>query len=423
MKTFPDGKDDKMSSNVVLKRVNALALAALLLLCGTVLWHSMTPQTASAATTKDTTVPTTGATVTDYSVRLFQQTYSSKEDSLVSPLSTLYALDMTSQGARGATLRQMNKVLGGDKDTRRTYLSKYLKRSTKTKSLRIANGIWLNTKLGVKYKKSFINAVEKSYKAKLNKAPFNSSTKKEINNWVSKKTNKMIPNLIDSLPKASTAVLVNAMAFSAKWAEPFDKNLTKRAKFTREDGTTKYVSMMSSTEGNYINDGLAQGFMKVYENGRYGFIAMLPNEGVSLKQYVQSLTGSSVRSMIKKQQNPYRVYAKVPRFKFEYQKSLKTTLTKMGMTRAFDEDLANFRNLGTAKDGNLFISKVVHKTKISLNENGTKAAAATAVCISKATAAMDPPPSVEITLDRPFVFMIVDLKSDIPIFMGTMTGK
>lgn len=175
---------------------------------------------------------------------------------------------------------------------------------------------------------------------------------------------------------------------------------------------------MYSTESIYLEDEHATGFMKKYKGGKYAFVAMLPNEGVSVSEYVESLSGEKLNALLENPQ--YKtVYAAIPQFETAYDTEMADILKGMGMPDAFDPDDAEFGRLGASTEGGIYINRVLHKTFISVNEKGTKAAAATVIEISDC-GAMLPEDLKEVYLDRPFVYMLIDCENDIPFFIGTM---
>ena len=178
--------------------------------------------------------------------------------------------------------------------------------------------------------------------------------------------------------------------------------------------------MMSGSEGIYLNDGQATGFVKYYRDPRYSFAAVLPNEGVSLDEYIASLDGEKLQNLLNTKEY-CEVNTKMPKFEFDYELNMNDTLKALGMPTAFLPGIADFSGLNDLEGMPTWIGKVIHKTHIDLSESGTKAAAVTAV-IMEAGCAIEPdkPEPKEVTLDRPFLFMIVDNTTELPIFIGTV---
>lgn len=360
------------------------------------------------------------ADVTDFAIRLFKASEESGKNTLISPLSVLCALAMTANGAEEETLAQMEEVLGMTTDELNLYLYSYMKnlpQGDKYK-LSLANSIWFTEDERFTVNQDFLQTNADYYGADIYKAPFDKQTLKDINNWVKQNTDGMIPEILDQIPPEAIMYLVNALAFEAEWSEIYEKHQVKDGEFTKEDGTKQDVKFMYGSEGTYFEDEKATGFMKRYKGGKYAFVAMLPNEGVSVSEYIASLDGESLNALLANPQYA-TVRTSIPKFETEYKVEMSEILQDMGMTEALDMYNADFEGLGTSTGGNIYISRVLHKTFISVGEKGTKAGAVTIVDM-KDGAAAEPTEPKEVYLDRPFVYMLVDCENNIPFFIGTM---
>ena len=174
--------------------------------------------------------------------------------------------------------------------------------------------------------------------------------------------------------------------------------------------------MMYSAEHLYLDDGKAIGFIKPYRNG-YSFVALLPNEDISLSDYAASMTGKSFADTIKNAED-VPVEAAMPKFSYDYDIEMSGALKALGMTKPFDAAKADFSALGSSDSGNIFISRVLHKAYIAVDGKGTKAGAATAV---ETNLMSDTVGIYRVTLDRPFVYAIIDDATGLPVFIGTVT--
>ena len=362
------------------------------------------------------------AAASDFGVRLFKTSIEEGKNTLISPLSVLYALAMTANGADGETLTQMEKVLGMDVDNLNSYMLAYLDLLPESKAYKmsLANSIWFKDDPNFAVEQSFLQTNADYYGAGAYKAAFDEGTRNDINNWVKEHTDGMIPEIIDETPDEAIMYLVNALAFDAKWADEYEEHQIREGRFTMEDGTRQDVDMMHSEEYTYLEEEMATGFIKYYKDRKYAFVAMLPNEGVTVSQYVDSLTGEHLRELLNNPQD-LTVFASIPKFETEYDIEMSEVLQEMGMTDAFDWRVADFSKLGTYNvDGmNICISRVLHKTFISVSEQGTRAGAATAVEMV-AEGAMEIVEFKEVVLDRPFVYMLIDCETNLPFFIGTM---
>lgn len=363
---------------------------------------------------------TQNADVTDFAIRLFKASEESGKNTLISPLSVLCALAMTANGAEEETLEQMEALLGITAEELNLYLYSYMKnlpQGDKYK-LSLANSIWFTEDERFTVNQDFLQTNADYYGADIYKAAFDNQTCKDINNWVKEKTDEMIPEILDEIPVDAIMYLVNALAFEAEWSEIYEKNQVRDGVFTKEDGTKQNADFMYGMESTYLEDEKAAGFMKYYTGSAYAFVAMLPNEGVSVSEYIASLNSESVNAFLTNPQHT-TVHTAIPKFETEYAVEMSEILKTMGMAKAFDSDNAEFGGLGTSTAGNIFINRVIHKTFISVGEKGTKAGAATVVEMTDSAVAELQEPK-KIYLDRPFVYMLVDCENKIPFFIGTM---
>ncbi len=362
------------------------------------------------------------AAAADFGVRLFQASAEEGKNTLISPLSVLYALAMTANGADGNTLAQMEQVLGMDTAELNGFMLAYLDLLPESSvyKLNLANSIWFKDDPRFAVEQSFLQTNADYYGADAYKAAFDEGTRSDINNWVKEHTDGMIPEIIDEIPEEAVMYLVNALAFDAEWQEVYEEYQIRPGTFTREDGTQAEIELMHSEERRYLEDGMASGFIKYYKDKHYAFVALLPNEGVSVQEYVESLTGRHLQELLSNPEN-ITVFAAMPKFETEYSIEMSEVLMEMGMTDAFDFRTADFSRLGTYQaDGvNLCINRVLHKTFISVFEQGTRAGAATAVEMA-AEGAIEIEDYRTVTLDRPFAYMLIDCQTNLPFFIGTM---
>lgn len=357
--------------------------------------------------------------ITDFALKLLQQTQKEEENILLSPLSVLCALAMTENGAKGETLAQMEALFGMDLATLNRYLYVYAKSLPQGENykLTLANSIWIRDDERLTVLPEFLQANADWYGAGAYRLPFNDAGKKEINRWVKESTDGMIEGVLDEIDPDAVLYLINALAFDAEWQNVYHENQVWDDVFTAEDGMERDVEFLHAKEYRYLVDDKATGFMKNYADGKYAFAALLPNEGISVKNYVQNLTGARLHDMLVNS-SAEPVMTAIPKFETEYGTSLAEALRTLGMTDAFDSDAADFTEMGISDYGSLFINDVIHKTYLKVDEKGTKAGAVTAVEVNESSAPIEEPKQV--TLNRPFVYMIVDTEAMLPVFIGTM---
>jgi len=356
--------------------------------------------------------------VIDFTIKLFQQSASPDKNSLISPLCVLYALAMTANGADGNTLAQMEDVFGIALPELNAYLHSYMSNisSSKNAKLSIANSIWFRDANVLTVNIDFLQINADYYRASIYKSPFDSSAVKAINKWVSDNTDGMIDEVLKNIDPEIMMFLINAIAFDAKWQDAYKDSQVRDGIFTALSGGKCNVAMMYSSENMYLDDGYATGFIKYYAGGRYAFAALLPNDGVLINEYIATLTGQSLAYTLRSAQD-IEVSAAIPVFESEYELEMKKILWDMGMRDAFIDELANLTKLGSHAYRNLFVGSVFHKTFISVDPEGTKAAGVVIV-EAEITSARE---YKTVHLDRPFVYMLLDCETNLPFFIGAMT--
>ena len=353
---------------------------------------------------------------TDFAVELLQRS-DDGGNVLLSPVSVLSALAMTTNGAAGETRSQMEAALGLSAEDLNIYFQAYADALPDGKDARcsLANSIWFRDDADrLTVEQSFLNICADYYGADLFRAPFDDSTLKDLNAWVSDRTDGMIPSILSDIPDSAMVYLVNALVFDGQWESVYRENQIHEGTFTTEDGSTQSAQLMYSQEDSFLEDGLATGFLKYYEDRTYAFAALLPNEGVSLEDYIASLTGQGLRSTLTSAQ-PEAVQAAIPQFTAQYSTELSGILSELGMTDAFDASRADFSAMGNSPDGPLYLSRVLHKTLLALDAQGTRAGAATVVEVDTGA---DNTPGRTVYLDRPFLYLLMDCEADLPLFIG-----
>lgn len=361
---------------------------------------------------------------------------SGKEGNLFfSPYSISTALALAYCGARGQTETEMATVLhlptaSGKKTAVKDTLAQMRFHSAFGKiikdlnsrgdkggyELRVANALW--GQKGYGFLEKFLELIETNYGGKLNEVDFMraaETARKTINRWVEQKTNNKINNLIPKgvLDSMTRLVLTNAIYFKGNWARQFKKGNTKDALFTLADGKKVDAAMMNQTaEFGYLETENFQGIELPYVDDELSMVIMLPKKIDGVDEFEKTLTVENLSKWLSKLRKR-EVDISVPKFKMTSQFGLASVLKSMGMTDAFSSN-ANFSGINGKR--NLFISAVIHKAYVDVNEEGTEAAAATAVTM-KLTSIM--PNRIPIfRADHPFLFLIRDNHSDSILFIG-----
>ena len=354
--------------------------------------------------------------MTELGLKLFQETLKADpdgENKLISPLSILYAMAMVSNG--GDDPEAIKAYWGQDLLHINEYLYEYtgkLPVGEKYK-LQLANSIWFTEDERFTVNREFLQKVKNHYDADAYQAPFNEKTLGDINEWVKLKTDGMIKDILDKIPSDAVMYLVNALAFEAEWLSTYDETQVREGVFTKADGTQQKVDFMYDTVGTYLEDEKATGFMRYYSGMKYAFVAMLPKEGVAPEEYIASLDGNALHTMLKNPQVT-SVVTSIPVFQAEYDVEMKDILGKAGYPA-----YGTFNGIGISAEGPITIGRVLHKTYIQVGPQGTKAGAATVVeMLAEGVEDIEQEKPKEVHLDRPFVYMIIDCENAVPLFMG-----
>ncbi len=364
-----------------------------------------------------------------FALDMYQSLRSGDGNLILSPYSISLALAMIYAGARGETESQMASVLHFDQGQAATHtafnkLDLDLAQRGKSSAdpnqqpmkLNIANAIWAEQ--SYHFIQDYLDTIAVNYGAGIQLADFVKQfepTRKEINNWVSQQTEDKINDLLPdgSVGPDTRMVLVNAIYFKADWFNQFDPKATADAPFHLLDGSDVTAKMMNQELYGipYMQGNGYQAVELAYAGDSAAMDIIVPDAG-RFAEFESAFSVDAFNAMIQQMQ-PAGVPLGLPKFTFTKDFSLSDALTGMGMPDAFHPDLADFSGMTGKKD--LFISNVIHKAFVAVDEKGTEAAAATAV-IMEATAARKL--DVNLTIDRPFIFIIRDTATGQILFMG-----
>lgn len=354
----------------------------------------------------------------DFSVKLLQKASEKGKNSLVSPFSVTSALAMTANGADGNTLSQFQQLLGGGiplEELNRQYAAWANRLTANGSKLKSANSVWYG-KDRVTVQKEFLRSNADYYKADAYQADFGSrDIVAQINGWVKNHTGGKIDRVVQSVDPQTVMYLINALYFEDDWSSPYYTGENKDYEEFHTPNGTVTRQFLTSRE-DYLHDNRAQGMYKPFQDERYAFVAILPNEGIDLDSYVSGLTGEQFLNLVKSKDD--RADFKLPKFKYEYETQLNESLKALGLTDAFQPEQADFSKMGSTPGGSLFIGSVLHKTFLQVDEAGAKAGAVTEVMMTLSSAPED---FKKVVFNRPFVCAIVDTQTNLPIFLGTVT--
>ena len=329
---------------------------------------------------------------------------------MISPLSIGYALTILDLGASDNTKKEIDGVLKEYK------LPPIIKAGS---NISIANALFI--------KNDFKNAINSNYVSKI-KNDFDADTIYDefkspdiLNNWVNEKTYKMIPKIVENMNPNFVLGIVNAIAIDVEWATKFECSSTTKQDFTKLDGTKMQTAMMRETDNvEYFETNNSKGIIKQYKT--YGdttleYIAILPND---INSYINNFNNNELKNIYKgiKNEENTKVRLSLPKYTYDFSyDTFKKDLISLGIKDAFNDHDASFKNITSNND--IYVYEAIHKSHIELSENGTKAAAVTAFMMNYKSA-IDQSKYIDISFDKPFIYIIKDKNTDNIWFFGTV---
>ena len=313
---------------------------------------------------------------------------------MVSPISIYHILSLTANGAANKTLTEMLHALS-EKD-----LSELNKKNStisslfaKLQSIDLANAVFTSFNPLDEFQ-----TMIKEYKAKLDYL----KDANQVNQWCSDATHKKIPKIVDIISPNDKMILINAIYFKGKWQEPFDKNQSRLDKFYCSNNQIKKIMFMNATKKyDYFEDQSIQALSLNYIKDNLTALIILPKNKNGINNYIQNFTSEKYNIIIGGLINK-KVQLSLPRFELDFSAELSQNFKSLGMNDAFNTS-ADFSIMRKEKD--IYISSIIHKTFIKVDEQGTEAAAATAV-VMRCMAAFPPDPIPVMKVDHPFLFVI-----------------
>ncbi len=362
-----------------------------------------------------------------FSHRLLQENIN-ETNPVLSPVSAYLALGMVGLGAKGDTLAEFESTMGAGFETTAAELMQGIpswmkaKEEEKTLPLSVANSVWVDETMNPE--EAWLAEVNDIFTTEVYQGVLSSeATKRDINKWVEKKTNSLIKEFLrEPLDVETKLALFNTIYFKGEWVSDFEKNSTYKEDFTTTDGSVKKVDMMHDYGRNemYLKNDVLDGVVMDYRNGSMAMVALKPTAGQTVREMYENLTYEALIELW--DTVTYKnINLKLPKFEVEFDKSLNKTLQNMGLKLAFDSEKADFTGLGYTDNGlPLYISLVRQKAVVKLDEEGTEAAAVTMVVMNECTSAESTEKPIDVFFDEPFLYIIMDMKSRTPLFMGIM---
>lgn len=333
------------------------------------------------------------------------ETADESENIFVSPYSAGVALSMLAEGAEGRTAEELSEALHGV-----AFTSDKPSGDSLT-DIRSANSAWIRD--GFKVKEKYAGKLAEEYNAHVETLDFSDPSSVDvINRWCSENTEGKIPEIIDVISPDMMMFLMNALYFKAPWEKQFNKEMTSDAVFYGYGRESKVPFMMVRSKFRYAGYDGNQLIRLPYAGGRYCMMVFLPGKDVSPDAVLPYLDESSYRKALDSMTETEVIF-RMPKFKLETTTLLNQALSSMGARRVFTPSA----ELGGISDGRIAVDEVKQKCYVEVNEEGSEAAAVTSIGIRMTSASVGPLP-VSMTVDRPFLFAIVDMSSENVLFIG-----
>lgn len=366
----------------------------------------------------------------DFNINLIRIVNAGKKDNyLISPYSIEIALNLLKEGADGATLKEIEEVIG----------NRSIPNVTVKDHINVANVAFIKNKYKNDIETNYYETIKAKYNSEILYDEF--TTPKVINDWVNEKTDGMIEKILDQLDPNFCLGLANALAIDVEWASQFECTNTTSQKFTKQDGQKINVEMMHQTlrydNYKYLENDNATGIIMPYQKyfntattdfkseedyektDNLEFIGILPKNDIN--DYINNLNPKELDNLeksAKQVDDDFEINLALPRFKYDYSlDNFEQVLKDMGIKLIFDAERADFSRI--IKTTHIYVDEAIHKTHIDLNEKGTKAAAVTYFGF-KANGMLAPKKSVDITFDKSFIYIIRDKNTKELLFFGVV---
>ena len=346
---------------------------------------------------------------------------------VLSPMSAYLAMGMVGLGAKGNTLTEFESTMGKGMQSTAGKLMQELPtwlndtREEKKSVLDVANAIWVDQTMHPD--ENWVKNVSNIYAAEAYRGVLSSEgVKRDINRWVENKTRSLIKEFLsEPLDSEAKMALFNTIYFYGEWVNKFEESSTYLDEFTTTDGNMENVDMMHDQRTEfYIKNKKMDGVVLDYRYGNMAFVALKPTAGQTVREMYETLTYEELSELLDNGSQE-SIKLKLPKFEVEFDKKLNETLQNMGIKQAFDAEFADFTGLGYTDNGiSLYISLVRQKAVVKLDEEGTEAAAVTMVVMNECAMAVPEKAPIEVYFDEPFLYMIMDMESKTPLFMGVM---
>lgn len=411
-----------------MKRFFVFALSCCLLLTGCAapapepLWDAADPALPPSASADDDCDDY--GPMSAFSAALFSRTLQTGErNPVLSPASAYLCLAMVQNGADTDTLREFERVLGADTDALNRMCRAFVRSVADVRGdtvLSVANAVFADDD-GVRLHEDYLQTLVEGFGADAFAVDLPSDAALDaVNAWVSDKTHGMIPTLHDTnYPDDTMVVLLNTLYFKAQWQHRFERFNTCDKDFRTTGGQTVSVPFLRAFEQTLpvFDSDEAEGVVLPYDDGKTAFVALMPRDG-DARAFAATLAPGAFADCVAGAADTL-VNLSLPKFTVEFGMNMSDCLKDMGLSLAFDPFRADLTRMGAGEHGPLYLSWVIQKVKLIVDEEGTEAAAVTEAAAAEGAALLSEPPR-ELHFDRPFVYAVLDLDTMTPLFVGVM---
>lgn len=356
--------------------------------------------------------------------------FSEADNPALSPASAYLALVLLGCGSDGETAKELSQTLRipeGEWAAYGSAIQEWLNRSNGETTVKTADSVWFDSDGGYEARQDYLDTVNDALNAEVYKADLQSEgTIEDINKWVNDSTDGLIEKLREKpYDDMVRAVLLNALYFEAKWTNPFKAEATAEETFTTADGEevkTDFMRDYGSYRYYIESDGL-EGILMPYTDGEeytegdMAFIALRSADGKAPEEVLNALTPEMLREFTDIEDTTYMNFS-MPKFDVDCRQELNDTFTALGLEHTMSDGGANLANMFENEDASAMDLDAAQVVRIQVDEEGTKAAAVTELTVSETAMIAEEP--VELHLDSPFLYMIVDTENGVPLFMGVL---
>ena len=358
--------------------------------------------------------------VQNFSEGLFRKSLE-ETNPVLSPVSAYLALSLAGEGAKGETAQEFQNAMGENRQAVSEEMMDRFPTDTEKMKLMIANSAWVDDQLTPD--EEWLTIAGNAYRAQVFQMGLATpQTMQKINAWIKDETQGLITDFLEEpLDEKTRMALFNTVYFKGKWENPFDALDTRDGEFTLDNGETVITEMMNmkDKELSYVQSGVCDGILLPYQDSDLVYVALKPVEGMTVREMYDALDMEQIGAMVDEAQTLH-VNLMLPKYEVSFDRTMNNDLNNMGLKKAFDSEGADFSGLGvTDSKENLYISLVRQKAVFIVDEEGTEAAAVTEVAMAEYAMYLEPE-AVDVYFDEPFLYMILDPETDVPLFMGIM---